>query len=62
MTAAHHARAEVYYDMEEYEDAAEQIAKVLERDPSHCDPLSVPPHRARENENGMKRCAPTRPW
>ena len=37
ITAAHHARAEVYYDMEEYEDAAEEIAKVLERDPTHSD-------------------------
>lgn len=37
VTAAHNARAEVYYDMEEYEDAAEEIAKVLERDPTHSD-------------------------
>ncbi|MFT5523250.1 MAG: TolA-binding protein [Pirellulaceae bacterium] len=36
-TAAHHARAEVYYDMEEYEDAADEIAKVLERDATHSD-------------------------
>jgi TolA-binding protein len=36
-TAAHHARAEVFYDMEEYEDAAEEIAKVLERDATHSD-------------------------
>ena len=37
ITAAHNARAEVYYDMEEYEDAAEEIAKVLEREPTHSD-------------------------
>ena len=37
LTAAHHARAEVYYDMEEYEDAAEEIAMVLERDATHSD-------------------------
>ena len=37
ITAAHHARAEVYYDMEEYEDSAEEIAKVLGRDPTHSD-------------------------
>jgi len=36
-TAAHYARAEVYYAMEEYGDAAEQVAKVLERDPNHPD-------------------------
>ena len=37
ITAAHNARAEVYYDMQEYEDAADEIAKVLERDPTHSD-------------------------
>ncbi|MGB0767215.1 MAG: hypothetical protein ACPGYV_05855, partial [Phycisphaeraceae bacterium] len=37
VTAAHYARAEVYYAMEEYQDAAEQIAEVLERDPNHAD-------------------------
>jgi len=37
ITAAHHARAEVYYDMEEFEDAADEIAKVLERDATHSD-------------------------
>jgi len=36
-TEAQHARAEVYYDMEEYEDAAEEILKVLQRDPTHAD-------------------------
>jgi TolA-binding protein len=36
-TEAHFARAEVFYDMEEYEDAAEQIAIVLKRDPGHSD-------------------------
>ncbi|MBT3199973.1 MAG: tetratricopeptide repeat protein [Phycisphaerales bacterium] len=37
ITAAQHARAEVYYDMEEYEDAADEILKVLHRDPTHAD-------------------------
>lgn len=37
ITEAHFARAEVYYDMEEYQDAADEIAKVLERDPEHSD-------------------------
>ncbi len=37
VTAAHFARAEVYYDMQEYQDAADEIAKVLERDPEHAD-------------------------
>jgi len=37
ITSAHHARAEVYYDMGEYEDAADEIAQVLERDPTHSD-------------------------
>lgn len=37
ITAAHHARAEVYYDMEEFEDAAEEITVVLKRDPAHSD-------------------------
>lgn len=37
ITAAHHARAEVYYDMGEYEDAADEIAKVLQRDATHSD-------------------------
>jgi TolA-binding protein len=36
-TAAHFARAEVYYDMEEYENAADEVAKVLQRDPRHSD-------------------------
>lgn len=36
-TASHHARAEVHYAMEDYEKAAEEIAKVLERDPDHAD-------------------------
>ena len=36
-TAAHYARAEVYYDIEEFQDAADQIAKVLEREPAHPD-------------------------
>ncbi|MGB1124880.1 MAG: tetratricopeptide repeat protein [Phycisphaeraceae bacterium] len=36
-TEAHFARAEVYYDMEEYLDSADEIAKVLERDPEHAD-------------------------
>lgn len=36
-TEAHFARAEVYYDMEEYQDSADEIAKVLERDPEHSD-------------------------
>jgi tetratricopeptide (TPR) repeat protein len=35
--AANHARAEVYYDMEEYDDAAEEVLKVLQRDPTHAD-------------------------
>lgn len=37
ITEAHFARAEVYYDMEEYQDSADEIAKVLERDPEHSD-------------------------
>lgn len=37
VTAAHFARAELYYDMEEYQDSAEEIEKVLERDPEHSD-------------------------
>ncbi len=36
-TAAHHARAEVYYAMEDYALAADEVAKVLERDPNHAD-------------------------
>ena len=36
-TEAHYARAEVFYAMEEYQDSAEQISKVLERDPNHPD-------------------------
>lgn len=36
-TAAQFARAEVFYAMEEYQDAADELAKVLERDPDHAD-------------------------
>lgn len=36
-TEAHFARGEVYYDMEEYQDASDEIATVLERDPEHAD-------------------------
>jgi TolA-binding protein len=36
-TESHFARAEVYYDMQEYLDASDEIAKVLERDPNHAD-------------------------
>ncbi|MFK7788442.1 MAG: tetratricopeptide repeat protein, partial [Phycisphaeraceae bacterium] len=36
-TEAHFARGEVYYDMEEYQDASDEIVKVLERDPGHSD-------------------------
>ena len=36
-TAAHYARAEVFYAMEDYQDSAEQIEKVLEREPNHPD-------------------------
>ena len=38
-TAAHYARAEVYYDMQEYQDSADEIAKVLERQPAHADAI-----------------------
>lgn len=37
ITKAHFARAEVYYDMEEYQDSSDEIAKVLERDPEYSD-------------------------
>lgn len=36
-TAVQYERAEVFYAMEDYERAAEQIVKVLERDPDHAD-------------------------
>ena len=36
-TQAHYARAEVFYAMEEFEDARDEVAKVLERDPDHAD-------------------------
>lgn len=35
--ASRYARAEVYYDMGEYDDAADDIASVLSRDPNHAD-------------------------
>lgn len=37
ITEAHFARAEVYYDMEEYQDSSDEVVKVLERDPEHSD-------------------------
>ena len=36
-TEAHYARAEVYYAMEDYQDAADEIVKVLQREPDHAD-------------------------
>lgn len=33
----HYARAEVYFDMEEYEDAADELNAILTRDPDHAD-------------------------
>ena len=37
ITAAHYARAEVFYATEEYQRSAEEIAKVLDREPDHAD-------------------------
>lgn len=36
-TEAHYARAEVYYAMKDYQDAADEITIVLDRDPYHAD-------------------------